>query len=1219
MRYYTLHITLFDLLFFGMIFIAINFALLLTFVKSINRAANRFLALALVIMALWMMQILSIDIRLEIYLPGWDRLPMQFLLALGPLIYFYSVKITRPAYQFSWKDLLHFSPLLLEQGALVLEIRESLQTGEATYATTAFHQVNPLLQLLIFISVISYLYRSDQLIQDFYRRMQPVLMDRSRLEFRWLRRLLAATALLWLLWMVYAAVDYFGYRHQPGIHVCYPLYIFFAVIMIWTAAAAFLKPQAGMMVQASAAPKPAPPAELRAKGTWLKNAMATNRYYQDPELSLSSLAENLGLTSHELSRIMNTALKKGFNDFINEYRVQDVACKMQDPAYSHITLLGIAFESGFNSKATFNRIFKQMTGKSPIEYKTLLKKEVSNYNLRRTPPFAAVISNHETTPKWSGKKLNVNYMFKNYLKVALRSMRKSIVFSAINIIGLSAGLAVCLLIVLYVKDELSFDRYNSQADNIYRLDTDILFNGTQFNSMFSPAPLAPTLKQDYPLIVQYVRLRGFGDIFIKKGNQNIQDHNAVFADSTFFQVFSIPLVAGNRLTALNEPHSIVVDETTAQKYFNTTDVVGKNLYVDNRLNCKITGVFKDIPAQSHFHFRFIRPMVDIRRNDQGDWLSDIYASYVLVRPGVTQASLQKQVDAIIDNYLVKQALQVLHLSSGDLKKGGNHFTHPAIPLTEIHLHSNKTDEFEANGNITYVYIFSVIAIFILLIACVNFMNLSTARSANRAKEVGIRKVAGSSRSSLIIQFLTESILMSFISLVLAIGIAELLLPLFNQLAGKQMTMFTIFSSVQLPILVGLTIVVGCVSGSYPAFYLSSFQPVQVLKGNIANGFKSSWLRSGLVVFQFFISITLIIGTIVIFNQLNYIHDKKIGYSRDQVLVINNTNWLGDRTQVFRQEMSKIAGVQSAAVAESLPTEATRDRSGWSKNAAMDAKQLTIMTNFFADEHYIPTMRMQMASGRNFSLDFPSDSSALIINEIAAKLLGFKDPLNQKLYRPSGNVSNGVFPTKPFHIIGVVKDFNFSSMHNKIGPLTIALGKNYGDIVLRINTQHTSSLIAQAESEWKNMAPGQAFSYSFLDANYNNMYKAEQRTGKLFSTFALFAILIACLGLLGLVTFAAEQRTKEIGVRKVLGSSVGGIVAMLSKDFTKLVLIASVIAFPVSWWAMSKWLQSFAYRVDISWWVFVVAGVAAILIALITVSFQAIKAALANPVKSLRSE
>ena len=609
-------------------------------------------------------------------------------------------------------------------------------------------------------------------------------------------------------------------------------------------------------------------------------------------------------------------------------------------------------------------------------------------------------------------------MFKNYLKVALRNLWKNKVFSAINMIGLSAGLAVCLLIVLYVKDESGYDQFYPQAQNIYRVDADIFFNGTQFTSAVSPAPLAPTLKKDYPQIVQYTRLRNFGDIMVKKDNQNIQNHNAVFADSTFFQVFPLPMISGNPLTALNEPNSIVIDETTAKKYFNSTNVLGKTLYVDNSTTCKITGVIKDVPPQSHFHFSFIRPMYMFQndRNDQGDWLSNNYASYVLVRPGVTQAALQEKVNATIDNYLAKQLEQQLHTSAGDLKKGGNHFIYPVTALTDIHLHSNKSYEFEANGNIAYVYIFSVIAIFILLIACVNFMNLSTARSANRAKEVGIRKVAGSLRSNLITQFLTESVLMSFLSLLIALGIAAFLLPLFNQLAGKQMSVITLFSTRLLPLMVVLIIIVGCIAGSYPAFYLSSFQPSQVLKGSIAKGFRNSWLRSGLVVFQFFISITLIIGTIVIYNQLRYIRSREIGYNRDQVLVINNTDALDKQIKTFREEMTKISGVQGASVAGSLPTDISYSQNGWFKDPLLDAKRITIMTDFYADQHYIPTLGMSMASGRNFSPDFPTDSSAVIVNETAVKLLGFKNPLNQKLYRPNGYVSNGGFASKgiPHH-------------------------------------------------------------------------------------------------------------------------------------------------------------------------------------------------------------
>jgi putative ABC transport system permease protein len=432
---YTLHINLYDLAFLGSIFIGLTFGLLLWFTKTVNRSANRFLALALATMILWMIRILAIDVKLETYVPRWDWLPMQFLLALGPLVYFYVLKITRPQYQFKWKDLLHFSPLLLEQAALALETRESARTGSATYVTHTFQQLNPVLQLLIFISIITYLHLSDKLIQKFYQQLQPVLMDRPLLEFRWLRRLLAATALLWLLWLFCAAVDYFGYRNQLGIHVYYPFYIFFVIITIWTAAAAFLKPQAAVMAQTAATLKPSVPAELRAKGARLKKAMEANQYYQDPELSLSSLAERLSLPPHELSRVINTAFKKSFNDFINEYRVMEAARKMQDPAYDRITLLGIAFESGFNSKTTFNRIFKQMTGKSPTEYKNHLKNERPTYNLGRQPRPELLILNRETPQKWDHGKLNSHYMFRNYVKIAWRNLIKNKVYSGINVGG----------------------------------------------------------------------------------------------------------------------------------------------------------------------------------------------------------------------------------------------------------------------------------------------------------------------------------------------------------------------------------------------------------------------------------------------------------------------------------------------------------------------------------------------------------------------------------------------------------------------------------------------------------------------------------------------------------------------------------------------------------------------------------------------------------------
>ena len=805
-------------------------------------------------------------------------------------------------------------------------------------------------------------------------------------------------------------------------------------------------------------------------------------------------------------------------------------------------------------------------------------------------------------------------MLKNYLKIAFRNLWKNKGFSALNIIGLATGLAVCLLIVLYVKDELSYDKYNVNANRIYRLDADIYFNNTEADMAVAPDPLPTAMVRDYPEVQQMVRINNQGDILIKKDKHNIQDHHAAFVDSTFFKVFTFPMIAGNPNTALDEPNSIVIDETTAKKYFNSTNVVGKTLYVDNSTNCKITGVIKDMPKQSSFHFSFLRP----RGKEESHWLSNNATCFIMVQPGVPRQKLQHDVDATVNNYLGKELQSQLNISLSDLTKKGNHFIYHLMPLTDIHLHSNKSYELEPTGDITYVYIFSAIALLILLIACVNFMNLSTARSANRAKEVGIRKVAGSLRSNLIIQFLTESVLISFISLLLAILMAAILLPLFNQLAHKQMFVSTLFSTWLLPVMIALVFLVGCVAGSYPAFYLSSFQPIDVLKGKVAKGFKSSWLRNGLVIFQFSISIMLIIGTIVIYNQLDFIRSRKIGYNRDEVLVLHNAYNLNNNITTFRNELLNIPGVTDATVTGDLPTGTNYDNEGWFRDANFDAAKTVILTNFYVDENYIPTLGMQMEKGRNFSKDFPSDSTGIIINEAAVKVLGFKDPLKESLYRPNMNNGN-INGATAYRIIGVVKDFNYSSMHNQVGPLLIQEGDNRGEIAIRLNTKNIPSLIDKVQSKWNSMAPGQPFNYTFMDADFNKLYTSEQQTGKLFITFAIFAIFIGCLGLFGLVSYAAEQRTKEIGVRKVLGASVGGIVAMLSKDFAKLVLIAAVIAFPIAWWSMNQWLQSFAYRTHISWWIFVIAGLAAFLIALITVSLQAIKAALANPVKSLRSE
>jgi len=814
-------------------------------------------------------------------------------------------------------------------------------------------------------------------------------------------------------------------------------------------------------------------------------------------------------------------------------------------------------------------------------------------------------------------------MFRNYLKIALRSLRKSKGFTALNIIGLAAGLGVCLLIVLYVTDELSYDRYNVNADRIYRIDEDIYLNNTKYDAVTTSKFFGPTLVASYPKIEQMVRFRNPGDQLVRKGNDHVLDHHFIFADSTIFKVFTLPMIAGDPNTALNNPRSIVIDESAARRYFNSTDVIGRTLEVgsDNTL-LEITGVIRDMPEQSQFHFSFIRPIREAYNfNDPSDnnWVSNPYYTYILAQPGATRAEVQKDVDAVV-NLHISPALQgMFHTSGADLEKAGNHFRCHIFPLTDVHLHSNKSGELEANSNIQYVYIFSVIAVLILLIACVNFMNLSTARSANRAKEVGIRKVAGSTKGHLILQFLTESILLSLFSLVLALVMAVLLLPMFNQLTGKSLHADALFSGRFLPVLILLVLVVGCLAGSYPAFYLSSFQPIQVLKGKIAAGFRSSWLRSSLVVFQFFISIGLIVSTLVIYRQLHYIRNKAVGFNRDQVLVIHDTWSLGrDGTTNLRKNLLTLAGVADATVTPDIPTVGGDQywQEGWFRDASLDARKSILMTTLRVDDHYVPTLGMQIVKGRNFDFaQFPTDSTAIILNEAAVATLGVKDPLNLILYN-----HDDLFKIITYHVIGVVKDFNYNSMHDKIRPLLMVVNTfNWSSMAVRLRTNDVFPLVRQVESKFHAAKQGLPFSYTFMDNDFDKLYHAEQQTGRIFITFAVFAILIACLGLFGLVTYAAEQRTKEIGIRKVLGASVSGIVGLLSRDFTMLVGIAALIAFPVAWWAMYKWLETFAYRTEISWWIFLVAGAVALAIALLTVGIQTIRAALANPVKSLRAE
>ncbi|SKC98564.1 putative ABC transport system permease protein [Chitinophaga ginsengisegetis] len=804
-------------------------------------------------------------------------------------------------------------------------------------------------------------------------------------------------------------------------------------------------------------------------------------------------------------------------------------------------------------------------------------------------------------------------MFKNYFSIALRNLWRNKGFSAITIFGLAIGMTTCLLITLFVTDELSYDRFNKKADRIYRINADFFVNGNAFKERYTPSQLGPVLQQEYPNVENYVRFIRQGNILVKKGTTTLVEKNACFADSTLFDVFSLQMISGDPKTALTQPHTMVISERMALKYFNSTDVVGKTLQTDNVATYQISGVIKDVPDQSHLHFDFVRALSELPESrENGGWMSDNYATYVLMREGATGAQLQSYVNAVTKKYMEAPLQKMTGSNFADLEKSGGHFGYNVLPLTKIHLYSPLADEAEPSGNIQYVYIFIAVAVIILLIACVNFMNLSTARSAGRAKEVGVRKVLGSQRSSLIFQFLTESTLTSFFALLLAVALAILLLPYLNQLSGKHITLEAGYFLWLLPFLLVTAGVIGLLAGSYPAFFLSGFEPIKVLKGRLNSGFKNGWLRNSLVVFQFASAILLIVGTLVINSQLNYIRSKKLGYNREQVLILGNTQSLWIHARNFKNEVLSMPGVESGTMTASLPTDMSLNTNIYSKDAARSAGQVTGVPEWYVDADYIHTMGMQMASGRNFSPTMPSDTFAILLNETAARLFGFND-LNEKYLYADGS--------RPLKVIGVVKDFNAGSLRNKIPPMVFRLRENPRVMAFRIHTGNIQGLMAKIKSAYEAQPgmSGQPFVYSFLDDDFNRLYIAEQRTGKIFISFAVLAVLIASLGVFGLITYAAEQRTREIGIRKVLGASVTGIVAMLSKDFLKLVLVAIVIASPLAWYMMSRWLQNFAYQVKMNWTIFVLAAFIAIAITILTVSYRAIRAATANPVNSLKAE
>ena len=807
-------------------------------------------------------------------------------------------------------------------------------------------------------------------------------------------------------------------------------------------------------------------------------------------------------------------------------------------------------------------------------------------------------------------------MLKNYLKISFRNLIRFKTYSFINILGLAVGIACCLLIILYIHDELSYDSFNKNADRIYRINTDLKFGNSELHIPVVSDMMGQLIKEDYPQVENYTRIYTFdGPKLVKKGNEFNNEWKIAYVDSTFFKVFTFPVVSGNTDHVLNEPNTVVITESMAKKYFGTTDAYGKFIETNENggTDYKVTAVIKDMPKNSHFRFDFLFPMENLNY-DWGNFVSSNFYTYLLLKPGTDYKKFEKNFVEYNDKYVFPYAKDHLQINSKEeFEKAGNKIENTLIPLTDIHLYSKRSQELSPTGNIEYVYIFAAVALFILLIACINFMNLTTARSANRAREVGIRKVLGTERKNLIVQFLLESTLLAFIAVVLAVIIVYNILPLFNHIAGKELQVNKLYSSPILFFLVLLPFIIGIIAGSYPAFFLSRFMPAHIIKGKLASGSKSKGFRSALVVFQFATSIILITGTIIIYNQLNYIQNKNLGYHKDQLIIINDTYNLHN-IDAFKNEMLKVPGVMSGTISGFLPVPSARNFSAFFKELSMVSESGITMQRWKIDYDYIKTLGIKIKEGRNFSRDFGTDSSSIILNEAAVKQLGYKNPVGQKIY-------TWIKDDKivAYDIIGVVKNFNYESLRQNIGPLCMILGRNYDNVTFKINAANTVSIINKAESIWESMVPGMTFSYKFMDESFDEVYKAERRVGIIALSFSALAIIVACLGLFGLATFLAEQKTKEIGIRKVLGASIPSILLMLCKEFIKWIIVANLIAFPVAYYFMNKWLQDFAYRINIDWWLFVFSGCIALVVALLTISFQAIKAATANPIKSLRYE
>lgn len=808
-------------------------------------------------------------------------------------------------------------------------------------------------------------------------------------------------------------------------------------------------------------------------------------------------------------------------------------------------------------------------------------------------------------------------MFKNHIKIAWRNLLKQKGLFGINIVGLAIGITTSLIIALFVVDELSYDRYNEKADQIVRVVFKGLLNGDSVNEAVTPAPIAATLKREFPEVLQSTRLRTNGTPPVTYQNNTYRDSKFAYVDANFFDVFTLPFIKGDPATALTEPNTIVLTLEQASKYFGNENPIGKVLDLkESGQQYRVTGVMENVPTNSHFHFDLFASMEGLNHAKELRWLESSYYNYLVLNEGQDYRLLENKLPLIIEKYVGPQVKQAMGMSFADFKKNGNEVGLFLQPLTDIHLRSDfaSYSEIEEGGDITTVYIFSAIALFILLIACINFMNLSTAAASKRAKEVGVKKVLGSNKNQLIAQFLTESLIATLLAMVLALVLIALALPTFNSLSGKALEASYFLSPRILIYSLLFTIFISLLAGSYPAFVLSSFKPLSALKNKFTTSGNSMGMRNGLVVFQFVISAGLIISTLIVDQQMSFIQNKDIGYDKDQMLVLRDARLLGSKETAFKEQIEKDSRIDNITMSGFIPAGPTYN-SVSSIYPGQNSEAIRRTVIYDIDDQYIPTMGMKLVAGRNFSKDYGSESSNAILNETLVKIFGFTDnAIGQTITMSTDNEGS----TKSYKVIGVVKDFHFNSLHQPIDPMLMLNNPSSG-LIVRAKTSDMAGLISSIEDTWNGFTVDEPFSYALLDELYNQTYIKEQKMGTILRIFAILTIFVACLGLFGLITFTAEQRFKEIGIRKVLGSTVPQIVAMLSKDFLKLVFISFLVAFPLGFYLMDKWLQDFAYRIQIQWWVFVLAGIITILIAFMTISWKSFRAATMNPIEALRDE